>query len=153
MAIYTGHTGRVSIIGPGSRQYNLIAHKYVLTTKTQEEDVTTAQDTAAAAGRLFTASLLPRIDVQVEGFWTSLNNPFGNPSPLQVGFDYGFFLYLDKGNPTPNVEGQLLVLGCEVTGSIRDAVRYVLSGVMQGAMVVPDVAFFPDLLPTFFPLQ
>lgn len=153
MAIYAGYTGRVILTGPNNQNYNLIAHKYLLSTKTQEEDVTTAQSLPAQAGRAFVASYLPRTDVQIDGFWTSLNNPFGSPTPLQVSFTYTLQIFFDKLNVVPNVNASLLILGCEVSSSVRDAVRYTLTGVVQGSLVPADVQDYPENLPSFFPLQ
>lgn len=149
MSLYAGYKGRAILVGPDGTNYNLYLTKYVLTSKTPEEDATVAVATVALACRNFIAATISRIDVSLEGFWSKNNNPFGAASnPLLIGFNYVFKLYFDK-NAAINVNTLLLITGCEIQSSVRDVVRYTVTGVINGPIVPSSQEGFPR----FFPLN
>lgn len=138
MPVYAGFRGRIMLqdtSNPG-RNWNLLAYRFYLNVRSQEEDVTTAQSQTSDVGRLFVASQIPRIDLQCEAFWTQNNNPFGNAEPFEIGFTYRCGIQFDhfNANTVNNVDGTLLILAMEMQSGVRDVVRYTLSGVFNGAI-------------------
>lgn len=132
--------------------FTLLAYKYTITNRVQEEDITCARVPAQTGqfsgpafpvlpelGRLFIASDLPRVDVQIEGFWSRSQDPFDTGVMISDGNLYRTQIFFDKNRDLPNWDGNLLVLGLEVTGSTRDMVRYTLSGVLCGSLAPDDL--------------
>lgn len=129
MPAFSGKQARVSVNG-----INLPANKWTVNLKTDELDVTTFENGGFAN---FTYGV-HEADVSFEAFWTTLVNPTSNPPKIQIGADVPCIIYLDSGLvSTANTSftfnfPHLLITSLSVDTSVRDVVKYSVSGKARG---------------------
>lgn len=156
MAAFSGSKGKVSIGGTF-----LHASRWVITTRISEVDITVANN----SGSMDFTSDLPRVDIQLELVYDTVDNPFAPPLKIVPGKKFqNMTIYFDlKAGAMPQMFiDQGLWTGFELTGSVRDAIRFNCSAVCTSLPRLPapgrvwayerwngaDTAVVPDNLDT-----